>query len=284
MIYVSSACVRNSSIAESVEELAKAGFTAIELSGGTQPYAKLEDDLLRLQEMYGLAYLCHNYFPPPPSPFVLNLGSLDPEVEDLSMQHAKKAIDLSKKIGAKKYGLHAAFLFNIPLKQIGKEIEKQKLFEREAVIQKFNMNLAELNAYAGKDFSIYIENNVLSQANLNSFGEDPFLFTHAENLSELDFPEKPKIILDLAHLKVSCSSLKLNFESHCQQLLQLSDYIHISDNDGLSDSNGELKAEGAIAHQLKSLPSLKQYDVSIEVYDGIEAVQNTYQLIENLVR
>lgn len=284
MIYVSSACVKNSTIVESVDQLAKFGFKAIELSGGTKPYPDLEKDLLNLQEKHQLNFLCHNYFPPPKTPFVLNLGSLDKEIEAMSVDHAKKAIDLSKRLGATKYGLHAAFLFNIPLKQIGKKISKQKLYQREKVISKFNNNLRLLEEYAGKNFDIYIENNVLSKANLDSFGEDPFLFTNANNFSEIAFNKEPKIILDLAHLKVSCSSLNLNFEQHCEELIKQSDYIHISDNDGLSDSNGELQANGIIAKQIKKLTSLEQYDFSIEVYDGLEAVQNTYKQIENLIK
>ena len=62
MIYVSSTCIKNKLIKDSVESLALAGFTNIELSGGTRYYPDFEKDLLTLQDKYGLNYQLHNYF------------------------------------------------------------------------------------------------------------------------------------------------------------------------------------------------------------------------------
>ena len=77
MIYVSSACVKARRIGDAVQQLADAGFTCIELSGGTIHYSGWKTDLFKLKEENGLHYLFHNYFPPPEKPFVLNLASLD---------------------------------------------------------------------------------------------------------------------------------------------------------------------------------------------------------------
>ena len=71
MIFVSSACLRNKKIKDSVKELADNGFTNIELSGGTEYYDNFEVDLLNLKKDYNLNYQCHNYFPPPKNHFVL---------------------------------------------------------------------------------------------------------------------------------------------------------------------------------------------------------------------
>ena len=75
MIYISSSCVKNTKIKDSVEELATNGFKNIELSGGTEYYDNFENDLLELKDKYNLNYRCHNYFPPPKKHFVLNLAS-----------------------------------------------------------------------------------------------------------------------------------------------------------------------------------------------------------------
>ena len=76
MIYISTSCIKNNKkIKTSVEELAINGFSNIELSGGTEPYDQMEYDLLELKDKYNLNYRCHNYFPPPIEPFVLNLAS-----------------------------------------------------------------------------------------------------------------------------------------------------------------------------------------------------------------
>lgn len=50
MIYISSSCVKNKTIKESVQELVDSGFKNIELSGGTEYYDGFEDDLLKLKK------------------------------------------------------------------------------------------------------------------------------------------------------------------------------------------------------------------------------------------
>ena len=54
MIYVSSSCVRASSIREAVIALVEQGIKNIELSGGTKPYDNFENDLLELKDKYNL--------------------------------------------------------------------------------------------------------------------------------------------------------------------------------------------------------------------------------------
>src|ERR1700741_1278971 len=137
MIYISSSCIKTTKISQAVEQLAENGFNCIELSGGTQPYPAMEEDLLVLKEKYSLNYLCHNYFPPPDVPFVLNLASLDDHVREMTVAHLQKAIQLSKRLGAVKFGFHAGFLINIPLQQIGKKIEQLPLFNREEAFTVF---------------------------------------------------------------------------------------------------------------------------------------------------
>ena len=63
MIYISSSCVKNAKIKDSVEQLATNGFQNIELSGGTEFYENFENDLIELKDRYKLNYRCHNYFP-----------------------------------------------------------------------------------------------------------------------------------------------------------------------------------------------------------------------------
>ena len=79
MIFISTSCIKNNKIRDSVQELAENGFQNIELSGGTKFYENFENDLLELKDRYKLNYRCHNYFPPPKKPFVLNLASLNNE-------------------------------------------------------------------------------------------------------------------------------------------------------------------------------------------------------------
>lgn len=282
MIYVSSACVKATKIKDAIELLHKEGFSNIELSGGTVPYDQMLDDLLDLKAKFKLNYLCHNYFPPPKEAFVLNLASLDREIASKSLAHCFKAIDLSKKLGAKRLGVHAGFLINIPLNQIGKKIDQAPLFDEQSAYQQFEKNLAELIDYAGEEVKIYIENNVISNDNFKRFNQkDPFFFTSAENLIKIDSKLNFEILLDVAHLKVSCQSLNLNFKNQLSDLFNKTDYIHISDNNGLSDLNLGLRRESELHLELTEIWK-KNKTVTLETYDGMERLKETYKLIEEL--
>ena len=100
MIYVSTACVKNNSIKESVLELAQLGYKNIELTGGTTYYDGFERDLLELKESHNLNYLLHNYFPPPNEHFILNIASLNNDIYDRSIEHCLRAVNLCKLLGS----------------------------------------------------------------------------------------------------------------------------------------------------------------------------------------
>ena len=78
--------------------------------GGTQYYSSFETDLIKLQDKYGLNYQLHNYFPPPPNHFVLNLASINKDIYNNSIKFAKKAISLSKR-----FIISSALLIRSPL-------------------------------------------------------------------------------------------------------------------------------------------------------------------------
>ena len=137
MIYISSACVKHKKIRDSVQELADNGFKNIELSGGTEYYENFETDLLELKEKYNLTYLCHNYFPPPEKPFVLNLASLNNETFEMSFKHLQKVISLSNRLGAEKFGFHAGFYIDIKLDEIGKKLSRDNLFDEKESVERF---------------------------------------------------------------------------------------------------------------------------------------------------
>ena len=59
------------------------------------------------------------------------------------------------------------------------------------------------------------------------------------------------LLLDVGHLKVSSKTLGLNFENELNSLMAISKYIHISDNDGLSDQNQVIKPNTFLYNYLK---------------------------------
>ena len=280
MIFVSSSCVDAETIRESVEILAEAGFKNIELSGGTRFYPAYEKDLLELQERYGLNYLVHNYFPPPPKPFVLNLASLDDEIYAQSIEHCKRSIGLSKKLGSSRYGVHAGFLVDIKLNEIGKKIAYGRSYDKKESSAKFKDAWVMLQQEAADELKLYIENNVFSYTNKQTYkGTNPFFFTDFNGYLELFDIMQFQPLVDLAHLKVSANSLGLDFDAQSKHLLSLTDYIHISDNDGLHDQNKGLIMGSDI------LEVIQRYDfepkaVTLEVYEGFERLKESYECFE----
>lgn len=280
MIFVSSSCVKNKYINESVKQLALAGFKNIELSGGTENYPSLLQDLIDLKEEYNLNFRCHNYFPPPPKDFIVNLASLNDEIYNLSIEHIRRAQQISSKLGANKFGVHAGFLINIELDEIGKVIKKKELFKKEEALKNFKSAISELN---DKNVSLYIENNVLSMNNFKSFDKvNPLLMTESKEIKNILNETKVNFLLDYAHLKVSCNTLDLDINEELKELIPRTDYIHISDNNGLEDSNQELTQE-TLEALLPFKNDLINYDFTLEVYSGLESLRKSHDLLEEFI-
>lgn len=278
MIYVSSSCIKSTTIGEAVHALAEAGYTCIELSGGTRPYPEMLDDLFRLKSEFGLNYLCHNYFPPPQKDFVLNLASLDDEINRMSLEHVIDALHLSEKLDADKFAFHAGFLINIPLSQVGRTIEKTELFDRSQARTRFNENLARIRAEA-RNIGIYVENNVLSINNYESYGQvNPFFVTDSSGLQEFEITP----LLDVAHLKVSCQTLGLDFTTQMDAFFDRTDYVHISDNNGAVDNNQGLKAQSELYNHLAAR-NWAGKTVTIEVYSGAEDLKESYDNVLSII-
>lgn len=280
MISVSSSCVNVETIRESVEILAKAGYRNIELSSGTKFYTDYEKDLLDLQEIYGLNYLVHNYFPPPPKPFVLNLASLDDEIFAQSIHHCKRSIALSKRIDSNRYSVHAGFLVDIRLNQIGKKIAYGKLFDKKKALARFKDAWVELQREASDNLTLYIENNVFSYTNKHTYkGTNPFLFADLDGYLELSALIQFKPLVDLAHLKVSANSLGLDFKEQAKELLPLTDYIHISDNDGLHDQNKGMTMGSDILKVIER-DNFSPKAVTLEINEGFERLREGCELLK----
>ena len=58
-------------------------------------------------------------------------------------------------------------------------------------------------------------------------------------------------LLDIGHLKVSSKTLKKNFYEELRKTVKISDALHLSDNDGISDLNHPLKTNSKIWNIIK---------------------------------
>ena len=278
MIYISTSCVKHNKIKDSVEELATNGFKNIELSGGTEYYENFESDLIKLKGEYGLNYRCHNYFPPPEKPFVLNLASLNNETFQISFDHLKKAIALSNRLGANKFAFHAGFFIDIKLSEIGKRLSKDNLFNEEESIERF-CNAYKIIKKQAKNVSLFIENNVFSKTNSDTYDDkNPFMMTNFHEYKALKEKIDFNLLLDVAHLKVSAKTLNLNWEEEFEKMIDVSSYIHVSDNDGFHDLNNQLVRSSSLLSMLRQSDT-KNKDFTLEIYDEMNVIKKSYDVL-----
>jgi sugar phosphate isomerase/epimerase len=282
MIYISTACSNIKSIPECIDEITSWGFDKIELTGGFSRKSYL--DFVDKYEQSHISFRCHNYFPPPENPFVLNLSLKGDQILS-SLNLINESIKFSEKIGAEKYAVHAGFRISPKVEELGNQISRQKLMPHQRAEQNMIENFNAISLLSEK-VRLYLENNVFSQANHISYeGENPFLLCSFSDYQQLSKKFKFKVLLDVAHLKVTCNSLNLDFEENLASFLSVSDYIHISDNNGLADQNLELTKNSELFSLLNKYSNLlKNKTYTIEVYNGEEAVLETVKNLKLLLK
>ena len=104
------------------------------------------------------------------------------------------------------------------------------------------------------DIALYIENNVISSAYAKKYGTwDLAMLLCLEDLTKLQEFIDCKLLLDVGHLKVSANTMGRDFMNELLGCAEVADYIHLSDNNGLSDENK------AISMQSEFLPILASF-------------------------
>ena len=237
MIYVSTGGHRDWSFDQTVQHLSKNGIDAFELSGGIF-VEDIENKLKNISKQYKITL--HNYFPPAKKAFVFNLASLDDQIFNKSMSHAKRSIDLSFLVGSKYFSFHAGYLIDPMVSELGETIIQHKINDREESKHIFIERVNELSCYAAKKgVEILIENNVLSQNNYQEFGHNPLLMVDQSETEEIirKTDDNVGLLIDVAHLKISANTLNFSPEKY---LINFNDSVkayHFSENLGLEDSN-----------------------------------------------
>ena len=236
-IYISTGGYRTTKAEEISTSLMQEGINSIELSG-TLYHDEIISNLCKLKDK--INFQIHNYFPPPKKPFVLNLASEDVEISKMTIEHIEHAIGCCQKLNSKFYSFHAGFLCDIKVSELGKKVEKKILQDRKKSIDLFIERVLKISQKA-KDagVQIMIENNVLSKKNKIEFEGNPFLMCNSEECIKIinNTPDNVKLLLDVAHLKVSSNSLNfdpIEFIKKCNHIIG---GYHLSDNNGMSDTN-----------------------------------------------
>jgi sugar phosphate isomerase/epimerase len=242
MNYISTIAFKDN-IDDYILEFANSKY-GIEFSSGGLPH---NFNNFKLFESFTGKKIIHNYFPGYKNdPFVLNIASLNEIIKKRSLTHCLRNINKSNDFSTDKFfAVHAGFNLDLNVSDLGHPIKNIKIKNIDLHNQSFHNSLDKLlNLSKEKNINLLIENNVLIKENYN--GQDiPFHCVDSQNIIEL-FEKYSSynnfgLLLDTAHLKVSCKTLGLNLENEFNNIKKYIKAIHHSDNDGNYDTNSELK-------------------------------------------
>lgn len=273
-IFISSGAFEANTVSGVIDQALRAHCLNIELSSGLLLDLKPED-LISIKERLGLNVIFHNYFPRPENDFVLNIASNDEANRQRSISFIIDAINLARDLGVKFFSFHAGFCVDIPSSIIGdaraiklavnhtlKTIDNDKI-ERHLALMTNSLEL--ITRHAQKcNVEIALENNNLEQSLLNyKTGNSPLLLAVSEEiiyyLSEVF---NVGILLDVGHLKVSSATKGLAAMREFAELLPHASAFHVSDNNGLKDTNSAFGSNFEFLHAIRE----KNVRTVIEVY------------------
>lgn len=273
MIYVSSSCVRNNTIAAIIRQLAESGIKNIELSGGTDFYDGLEGDLIALKQRYDLQYACHAYFPPPAEPFVVNLASCNDKIYKQSIEHYICCIEMLKRVECPVLSIHAGFLVEIGTSEIGRKLSGKNVYDEGKAYERFCTAYEKIARLCHDNrINFFLENNVLSAENYKEFGfHNYMMMTDYASIMKMKRQLKFNLLLDLGHLHVSARTLGLNYVEECDKLKSYVEWIHLSENDGISDEHKPLRKNSEIIKEFNKIFK-PEVNVTLETVGSIEDI------------
>ena len=227
---------------EEIISIAIENNLAIEFSSGLKYRPDMEEMYLNA----AIKRMPHNYFPAPEVPFVLNLASENKGIRELSIRHCINGLKLAKYARSPFFAAHAGFCVDPSAVELGKKItirkDYNKIKNREIFLESISKILSVANDL---NIDFLIENNVLAAFNFEN-GSNPLLCCESSEIAWLFDSIKDHrlgLLLDTAHLKVSCKTLNLDLKEELMSIIPYIKGLHHSDNDGEKDDNNPISEE-----------------------------------------
>ncbi len=257
--YISTGAFQTSDLNEILDACGHAGIKGLELSSGLNFIEDVTEALARAQTYSPL--LLHNYFPAPRTPFVLNLASEDESIAASSMALCRRAIRLSAAIGAPFYSVHSGFIANLDVGMLGNAEAQGALSgegDYEAAYVRFRERVGMLSHEAARaGIRLLLEINVITPHNLSSGQVPQLLMTQPGEFkrlfAELDHPNLG-LLVDAGHVNVAAQTLGFERNAFIEELSDYIEAFHLSDNNGLHDSNEPVHENSWFLPFLKHFP------------------------------
>lgn len=273
MIYISTACIKNDNIIDTINQLSTITKN-IELSGGSKPQPNLLENLLFIKNEKSLNFILHCYFPPPSQNFILNFADISSITRDFVSESMRyiDALDISY------YSIHTGYAKYIspqylPIGDV--EYNQKNIYKN---IDWFYANFPNKK--------LAIENIFPIEFDLDS--------SYGGDINQLvEFLENDKrvyLLLDLGHLKVASRSYKFDylkavellFEKYADRILEL----HISENDGILDEHLLIYSDSIqymIVSKYKDIIKKNNINITLETRNyPLDELKECYELFHNI--
>jgi sugar phosphate isomerase/epimerase len=245
--YVSTACVpgRYARLEDQLADYRAHGLHRIEVGWCAPPSSPVLDALRAGDD--DEAVLIHNYFPPPPAPFVLNLASQDDEVRARSLAMAEQALVTTAAVGAPFYSVHAGFAAEFTPEALGGQLDRDRAAPRDKALETFGESIRTLCATAASlDVGLLIEPNVVESRNLVDGENRLLLLAEAAEIDEfmrtIDHTALG-LLVDTGHLNVSAHTFGFVREEFVEALGGYIRAFHVHDNDGRVDQHHPVSSD-----------------------------------------
>jgi len=279
MIYVSTSCLKNpTNVSKVLDEYQKGDIENVELGSVHSSFD------IRILKKYDFNFLIHNYFPPPKNPFNLNLSSQNSVIRLKSIQLAKNAIDLCRKINSPIYTFHAGFTTDP--KKLGKPFAKENISSRSEALATFIESVEELIDFS-KNLGIKIafEPNVVQEFNLVRNRNELLLLADYDEIELFyKFFKKNEIglLLDLGHTAVTSHWLNFNKDDFVTKCKDLTLAVHVSNNNGKKDQHKGLTKR---CWQYSKLKLFKKNPIILETMNlSLEQIKDNIQIAKSALK
>ncbi len=269
-IFASTSCLKGyGSLPSMVKAMKSAGLNCIEL--GDAPSVS-EEGLVEISLLKSsINFEVHNYFPRASRPFLLNLASLDPDNLSRSLEFAKNAVGLCRRLGGTFYGVHAGFCADVSASSLGGILEYTKIVDREKAFNRMVDSLRILCDQALKaGVTIAVENHLVARCDLIGGKNELVLACEAgELIALIKETSRPNlgILLDVGHLNVSANTLRLDRMAWVEQAKPFIKAFHVHDNDGMTDLHQPVNESSWIMKVLRN-PVFSEARIVVEAKFG----------------
>lgn len=190
-------------------------------------------------------FILHNYFPRPLEDFTINLASTDSVIRGKSIDHVLNALRISDQFNLPFYAVHSGFRVDILPTQLGGKFNANGLVEYDRSYEIFKKSLETILAKTARyKTTLLIENNVITEENMNTSEDNPLLMCEGSEFMRLFSDIKDErlgILIDVGHINVSAHALKFDKGAMVEQCAAWTKGYQLSENNGITDDHAAVK-------------------------------------------